>query len=513
MALLPLIATPHPVGSRGSPTSSSAWASSRWAAIPTALGLLYITPGRVVGRPSRRRRPRAAAWRAAAVGDSRRLTAGGRLRWLTSRSRARVRLTVKDVSVRFGGLQALDAVTLDVAPGEVHGLIGPNGAGKTTLFNVITGLQRPTHGRVLLRRAGRDRASSPTRGPAWASGGRSSASSCSARCPPATTCRWRPRCSSTSYRWTDPGRGSGVPAGARRDPPRGRRAERTRCRRGWPASSRWRAPSPPRPRSCSSTSRALVSTRRRRTGVGEVLQQLASEGMGVLLVEHDMTLVMAICARVDVLDNGLVIARGDPATVQADPAVQEAYLGGETKRTRLRRSRSARRRRMLVEAEQDNGQPAATDTAPLALSAVDVRAGYGRIEVLHGISLAVRPGSAMALLGPNGAGKTTLLDAISGQIPLTAGTVEVAGQSAGEERHRTPGALGRVHDPRGPVDLSEPDGLGEPPHVHVPPGRPEERAGGGAGVRRASPHWRTGASSSPARCRAASSGCSPWPGP
>ncbi len=65
--------------------------------------------------------------------------------------------------------------------------------------------------------------------------------------------------------------------------------------------------------------------------VGDVLEQLASEGMGVLLVEHDMTLVMSICTRVDVLDNGSVIAHGDPAAVQADRAVQEAYLGGDTK--------------------------------------------------------------------------------------------------------------------------------------------------------------------------------------
>ncbi len=163
-------------------------------------------------------------------------------------------------------------------------------------------------------------------------------------------------------------------------------------------------------------------------GLGEVLQQLASEGMGVLLVEHDMALVMANCARVDVLDNGFVIARGDPATVQADAVVQEAYLGGET--TSAPPPRTAAR---TVSNGASNGVgPNGTDpVAALALSAVDVRAGYGRIEVLHGISLTVRSGSAMALLGPNGAGKTTLLNAISGQIPLTAGTVEVAGHRLG----------------------------------------------------------------------------------
>ncbi len=172
-------------------------------------------------------------------------------------------------------------------------------------------------------------------------------------------------------------------------------------------------------------------------GVGDVLEQLASEGMGVLLVEHDMALVMAICARVDVLDNGLVIARGDPATVQANPVVQEAYLGGGT-------ASDPPASPVVAQTVSEgasvgvhtNGRPDSapenTDSgAPLALSAVDVRAGYGRIEVLHGITLSVRSGSAMALLGPNGAGKTTLLNAISGQIPLTAGTVEVAGRRIG----------------------------------------------------------------------------------
>src|SRR5215469_3927260 len=63
-------------------------------------------------------------------------------------------LEVRDVSVRFGGLTALDAVSLTVAPGEVVGVIGPNGAGKTTLLNVLCGFIRPNAGEVLIE--GRD---------------------------------------------------------------------------------------------------------------------------------------------------------------------------------------------------------------------------------------------------------------------------------------------------------------------------------------------------------------------
>jgi branched-chain amino acid transport system ATP-binding protein len=59
-------------------------------------------------------------------------------------------LRVEDVSVRFGGIRALDGVSLTVGPGEVRGIIGPNGAGKTTLFNVITGVLKPAAGSVRL---------------------------------------------------------------------------------------------------------------------------------------------------------------------------------------------------------------------------------------------------------------------------------------------------------------------------------------------------------------------------
>jgi ABC-type branched-subunit amino acid transport system ATPase component len=171
-------------------------------------------------------------------------------------------------------------------------------------------------------------------------------------------------------------------------------------------------------------------------GLGQVLVQLASDGMGVLLVEHDMALVMAICARVDVLDNGEVIARGDPNSVRANPLVQEAYLGAETDvaddagapTAGVRASASAT---APTTAPAPASGAASGPSLEVALSATDVRAAYGRIEVLHGISFEVPKGSSLALLGPNGAGKTTLLKAISGQLALTGGSVAVGGRPLG----------------------------------------------------------------------------------
>src|ERR1051326_8999536 len=79
---------------------------------------------------------------------NRRRRAGGDRRERGGRSVTR--LDVQDVTVRFGGVTAVNAATISADGGRVTALIGPNGAGKTTLFNVITGLQKPTAGRVFL---------------------------------------------------------------------------------------------------------------------------------------------------------------------------------------------------------------------------------------------------------------------------------------------------------------------------------------------------------------------------
>jgi branched-chain amino acid transport system ATP-binding protein len=60
-------------------------------------------------------------------------------------------LSIRDVAVRFGGIVALDGVSLDVAPGSIHAVIGPNGAGKSTLLNAITGLYRPANGEIFFQ--------------------------------------------------------------------------------------------------------------------------------------------------------------------------------------------------------------------------------------------------------------------------------------------------------------------------------------------------------------------------
>ncbi len=64
-------------------------------------------------------------------------------------------LTVDELTMRFGGLVAVDRVTFEVAAGEIAALIGPNGAGKTTVFNCVTGFYRPSSGEITLRREGR----------------------------------------------------------------------------------------------------------------------------------------------------------------------------------------------------------------------------------------------------------------------------------------------------------------------------------------------------------------------
>jgi len=339
-------------------------------------------------------------------------------------------LTVDAVSVRFGGLQALNEVALEVAPGEIHGLIGPNGAGKTTLFNVITGLQRPTHGRVHL-------------GSSDVTGAKPHVRS---RLGLGRTFQRLELFGTLSAR-------ENVQMAA--EVQHGKLSDRTPAEEAEFQLGRVGAlrvadePTDSLPTGLArlvELARALAASpdvllldepssglnAEETHALGEVLRQLASEGMGILLVEHDMALVMAICARVDVLDNGEIIASGDPGAVRADVRVQEAYLGTESESAEgAAVHQPDGRAHVQVPAAESATLPLATSATETALLVNGVRAGYGRIEVLHGVSFEVPRGSAMALLGPNGAGKSTLLKAISGQLPLSAGSVEVGGQRLG----------------------------------------------------------------------------------
>ena len=235
-------------------------------------------------------------------------------------------LEVDRVSVAFGGLAALDEVSLAADAGRVTGLIGPNGAGKTTLFNVVCGLQPARRGRVVID--GRDASRLPPHRRArlglartfqrleifrslsvrenvlvaaeihrrWSGGDED---------PVTVTDEVLERLTLTEI-------GGALvdvlPIGLARVVEVAR-ALATR----------------PRLLLLDEPSSGLDPAE---TGwLGGLLQGLAGDGLGVLLVEHDVELVMQTSDHVDVLEFGKIIASGTPAEVRGDRAVQEAYLG------------------------------------------------------------------------------------------------------------------------------------------------------------------------------------------
>jgi branched-chain amino acid transport system ATP-binding protein len=236
------------------------------------------------------------------------------------------RLEVSGVSVRFGGLVAVSDVDLGVPAGQVTGLIGPNGAGKTTLFNVITGLQTPTHGQVRLdgvditrwsaaRRAREGIArtfqrlevfgSLSVRDNVLTAAELARGFDRSAPSALAVTNALLDRVGARAYA---DAAADAVPTGI------ARLAEVARALAIEPKVLLLDEPS-------SGLSPAETET------FGRLLRELAGSGTAVLLVEHDVDLVMHVCDRIHVLDFGRLIGAGTPAEVRSDPIVQAAYLG------------------------------------------------------------------------------------------------------------------------------------------------------------------------------------------
>ncbi|MDP9101017.1 MAG: ABC transporter ATP-binding protein [Actinomycetota bacterium] len=231
-------------------------------------------------------------------------------------------LEVVDVTVRFGGVTAVWNASLSVEAGVVVGLMGPNGAGKTTLFNVITGLQEPTRGRVLLD--GADITSAAPRTRARLGIGRTfqrlevfgslsvgdnirvAAEMRGLRAPDQVRDRLLERVGLTDFADAP---ADAVPTGI---------ARLTELARALACD--------PRLLLLDEPSSGLNEDE---TGQFAVLvRSLAQdEGRSVLIVEHDVELVMGLCSTIHVLDFGQVIASGTPKQIRADRRVQDAYLG------------------------------------------------------------------------------------------------------------------------------------------------------------------------------------------
>jgi branched-chain amino acid transport system ATP-binding protein len=235
-------------------------------------------------------------------------------------------LQVAEAEVRFGGVHALRGVDLEVEPGCVTGLIGPNGAGKTTLFNAICGLQSLNGGQVSFDGTSMNGLRPHQRA-------RLGIARTFQRLEVFTSLSVRENVLASAEirrRWSK----DRSDAGANADGVLSLVGLSHLCERPADTLPTGQARLLELARSLATRPRLLLLDEpssglddTESDELGDLLVQLASAGMAVLLVEHDMGLVMRVCSRINVLDFGSVLTVGSPEEIRTDERVRAAYLG------------------------------------------------------------------------------------------------------------------------------------------------------------------------------------------
>ena len=249
-------------------------------------------------------------------------------------------LRAENVTMRFGGILAVDSVNLSVNKGEIVGIIGPNGAGKTTFFNMLTGIYEPTEGTVRLHDIVLNKMKPHQIAELGISRtfqnirlfdkmtvlenvmlGRHARMKCNLADALFHTKRYRQveadgeayalnlleKTGLAQYRYDD---ADSLPYGLQR------KLEIARAMATEPEILLLDEP-------------AAGMNENETLELNAFIAQIRDMGFTIVIIEHDVRLIMSLCDRVYVLDHGALIAEGTPEVVRKNPAVMEAYLGKE----------------------------------------------------------------------------------------------------------------------------------------------------------------------------------------